>query len=406
MGQSTIHTPSRNLHLKDVLHVLSTKKNLISVHRLASDNNIFLEFHPDYFLVKDRDTKSTLLEGPCRKGLYPLPSSSSKQVFGVNKVSIDRWHSRLGHPAIPIVERVLRDNKLPHLLESNKHSVCGACQQAKSHQLPYSISTSISTQPLELVFSDVWGPAIDSVGRYKYYVSFIDDFSKFTWVYLLKNKSEVFQKFHDFQNLVERLFNKKIIAVQSDWGGEYEKLSSFFTKVGITHLVSCPHTHQQNGAAERKHRHIVEVGLSLLAYAHMPLKFWDEAFLTATYLINRMPSKVINFDTPLERLFHTKPDYESLHTFGCACWPNLRPYNNHKLYFRSKECAFLGYSNLHKGFKCLDISTGRVYISRDVVFDENFFLLQNSIPMLEQDLGLKSFFYHLTLSIHRMGVNL
>jgi histone deacetylase 1/2 len=150
----------------------------------------------------------------------------------------------------------------------------------------------------------------------------------------------------------------------------------------------------------------VEVGLSLLAYAHMPLKFWDEAFLTATYLINRMPSKVINFDTPLERLFHTKPDYESLRTFGCACWPNLRPYNNHKLSFRSKECAFLGYSNLHKGFKCLDISTGRVYISRDVVFDENVFLLQNFIPMLEQDLGLKSFFYHLTLSIHRVGVNL
>jgi histone deacetylase 1/2 len=211
----------------------------------------------------------------------------------VNKVSVDRWHSRLGHPAIPTVERILRHNKLPHLLDSSKHSVCSACQQAKSHQLPYSVSTSISTQPLELIFSDVWGPAIDSVGRYKYYVSFIDDFSKFTWIYLLKYKSEVFQKFHDFQNLVERLFDRKIVVVQSDWGGEYEKLNSFFTKVGITHLVSCPHTHQQNDAAERKHRHIVEVGLSLLAHAHMPLKFWDEAFLTATYLINRVPSRII-----------------------------------------------------------------------------------------------------------------
>lgn len=72
-------------------------------------------------------------------------------------------------------------------------------------------------------------------------------------------------------------------------------------------------------------------------------------------------------------MFHTKPDYTFLRTFGCACWPNLRPYNQHKLAFRSKECAFLGYSNLHKGFKCLDIPTGRVYISRDVVFDENIF---------------------------------
>jgi histone deacetylase 1/2 len=75
IGQSTIHTPARQLCLKNILHVPSTKKNLVSVHRLASDNNVFFEFHPDHFLIKDRDTKSTLLEGPCRKGLYPLPSS-------------------------------------------------------------------------------------------------------------------------------------------------------------------------------------------------------------------------------------------------------------------------------------------------------------------------------------------
>ena len=193
-------------------------------------------------------------------------------------------------------------------------------------------------------------------------MSFIDDYSKFTWIYLLKHKSDVFQCFNDFQNLVERLFNRKIVAMQTDWGGEYEKLNSFFQRVGITHLVSCPHAHQQNGVAERKHRHIVEVGLSLLSHASMPLKFWDEAFLATTYLINRTPSKVIDFQTPLERLFHEKPDYSMLKVYGCACWPNLRPYNSRKLAFRSKRCAFLGYSNLHKGFKCLDISTGRVYL--------------------------------------------
>jgi histone deacetylase 1/2 len=105
----------------------------------------------------------------------------------------------------------------------------------------------------------------------------------------------------------------------------------------------------------------------------MPLKFWDEAFLTTTYLINRTPSKLLQYSTPLDRLFHTTPDYKSLRIFGCACWPNLRPYNKHKLEFRSKECAFRGYSNRQKGFKCLDISTDRVYISTNVVFDENVF---------------------------------
>lgn len=153
--------------------------------------------------------------------------------------------------------------------------------------------------PLSYFFSDVWGPAPLSIVRHSYYVSFIDDYSKYTWIYLLRIKSDVFQVFKDFQNLVERKFNKKIIAIQSDWGGEYEKLNSFFQCISIAHRVSCPHAHQQNGPAERKHQHIVEVGLALLANASMPLKYWDQAFLTATYLINILPSKVIGYETPV-----------------------------------------------------------------------------------------------------------
>jgi histone deacetylase 1/2 len=211
------------------------------------------------------------------------------------------------------------------------------------------------------------------VGKHAYYVSFIDDFSKFTWIYLLKKRSDVYQAFLNYQQLVERKFDRKIVTMQTDWGGEYEKLNGFFQQVGITYHVSCPHAHQQNGSAERKHRHIVEVGLALLANASMPLKFWDEAFLISTFLINLLPSKVLNFETPTERLLQVTPNYDALRVFGCACWPNLRPYNKRKLAFRSKQCVFLGYSPLHKGVKCLDVSTGRIYISRDVVFDENVF---------------------------------
>jgi len=107
-------------------------------------------------------------------------------------------------------------------------SVCDACQQAKSHQLLYPKSVSQSTFPLQLIFSDVWGPAPKSVSHYQYYVSFIDDFSKFTWIFLLKNRSDVFEVFLNFQKLVERQLNRKIIAMQTDWGGEYQKLNSFF----------------------------------------------------------------------------------------------------------------------------------------------------------------------------------
>jgi IS30 family transposase len=103
--------------------------------------------------------------------------------------------------------------------------------------------------------------------------------------------------------VVERLFETKIVAMQTNWGWEYQKLNSFLTQIGATHYVLCPHAHQQNGLDEWKHRHIVEVVLALLAHAAMPLKFWDKAVATTAYLINHTPFKILDFSTPLERLF-------------------------------------------------------------------------------------------------------
>ena len=119
------------------------------------------------------------------------------------------------------------------------------------------MSSHVIKFPLEIIYSDVWGPAQTSVSGHRFYVSFVDAYSCFTWLYLLKHKSDVYDMFLQFQTHVERLLNRKIIHVQTDWGGEYEKLHPFFHKLGVSHRVSCPHTHQQNGIAERKHRHIV-----------------------------------------------------------------------------------------------------------------------------------------------------
>jgi hypothetical protein len=161
--------------------------------------------------------------------------------------------------------------------------------------------------------------------------------------------------------------------------------------------VSCPHAHQQNGAIECKHHHIVEVGLALLSHASMSLKYWDEVFLTPAYLINHLPSKVIDNLTPLECLLNQKLNYSALHTFGCACWPYLRPYNSHKLQFMSKQCVFLGYNDLHKGYKCLDVSFGRIYISRDVIFDEEVFPFSNLHPNAGAHLRSEIALLHQTL---------
>jgi histone deacetylase 1/2 len=142
--------------------------------------------------------------------------SNSFQKFGM-----------LQHPSSFVVQQVLRKHSLSYTHEINPY-VCDSCQLAKSHQLPYPISTIVSTVPLEQVFSDVWGPAPLSIGKHAYYVSFIDDFSKFTWIYLLKKRSDVYQVFLNFLKYVECKFDRKIVTMQTDWGGEYEKLNGFF----------------------------------------------------------------------------------------------------------------------------------------------------------------------------------
>jgi hypothetical protein len=225
IGHSIVKTPHHNLMLKNVIYTPDATKNLVSVHKLAADNYAFLEYHLDFFIIRDRATRRLLLKGRCHNCLYPLLlkslKKSSKLAFGVYNLSLERWHSRLSYASIPVVERIVSSFSLPCASEPNKYSVCDAYQRAKSCQLPYPKSNSSSSYPLELIYSDVWGYALKSASAKQYYVSFIDDFSNISWIYPLKFKSEVFQKFVEFQNLMEHLFDSKIITVQMDRGGEY-----------------------------------------------------------------------------------------------------------------------------------------------------------------------------------------
>jgi hypothetical protein len=100
----------------------------------------------------------------------------------------------------------------------------------------------------------------------------------------------------------------------------------------------------------------------------------------ATYLINQTPIKTLSYDTPIHKLLGAQPDYSSLCIFGCACWPNIRSYKSHKLQLHSIRCVFIGYSNMHKEFTCLDVSKGRIYISCDVIFDESVFHFASMHP--------------------------
>jgi hypothetical protein len=148
----------------------------------------------------------TILHGRCMGGLYPFPSleqSTTKCVFSAINPLINWWHECLGHSSMVVVKRVLDENKLAFSRESTPDAVCDACQCSKSHQLPFSRSSSMSKAFLELIYSYVWGPTLNSVSKNNYYVSFVEDFSKFTWIFLLKHTFEVFAKSQLFQTHVE-----------------------------------------------------------------------------------------------------------------------------------------------------------------------------------------------------------
>ncbi|KAL5825807.1 hypothetical protein ACOSQ3_021870 [Xanthoceras sorbifolium] len=247
---------------------------------------------------------------------------------------------------------------------------CDSYKCAKMHQFPFESSTIRTFNPLELVFSDVWGPApISSSQGYKYFVNFINFHTRYTWIYPLREKSEVISVFKLFKTAAELLFDRKLKCFQSDWGGEFRPIASFLATHGIVFRHPCTYTHQQNGLPERKYRHVVETGLALLSYAKMPLSFWWEAFDTATYLINRLPTPTLKHKCPFECVHHHKPNFKFLKVFGSSCFPYLRFYNKHKFEFHSSKCVFIGYSRDHKGYQCLHPSR-RIYVSRHVQFNK------------------------------------
>ena len=145
-------------------------------------------------------------------------------------------------------------------------------------------------------------------------------------------------------------------------------LQSYLQKYGIIHQKSCPYTPEQNGVAERKHRHIVEIAATLMSRASIPIKFWPFAFNTAVYLINRLPSPNLGYKSPFEILFHKTPDYTYLKVFDCTCYPLLKPYTSNKLQPKTTKCTFLGYASDSNRYLCYNMSNQQVYTSRHVIF--------------------------------------
>ncbi|KAG7599419.1 Integrase catalytic core [Arabidopsis suecica] len=347
--------------------------NLVSVRRATRDLNCYAIFGPNDVHFQDIETGKVIGEGGSKGDLYVLedvlPNSYSSSVSFNSQLGVSfnvMWHARLGHPHSRALKLML-----PSI--SFDHTSCEACILGKHCKSVFPKSSTIYEKCFDLVHSDVWTSPCLSRDNNKYFVTFIDEKSKYTWITLLPSKDRVFEAFINFQHYVTNQFNAKIKVLRTDNGGEYtsQKFKEHLTKHGILHQTSCPYTPQQNGVAERKNRHLMEVARSMMFHTSVPRRYWGDAVMTACYLINRTPTKVLKDVSPFEVLNNTKPSIDHLRVFGCVCFVLVPGEQRNKLDAKSIRCMFLGYSTTQKGYKCFDPTHNRTYVSRDVKFLED-----------------------------------
>jgi len=307
-------------------------------------------------------------------GLYCLRTSAH---VGMVIDSPSLLHAQLGHLSLAKMQQLV-----PSLSKLSSLS-CESCLLGKySHNsFPSSVSQRASS-PFALVHSNIWGPSrVKSNLGFQYFVTFIDDYSRCTWLFLMKNHSELFSIFQSFFfNEIENQFGVSIQILRSDNAREYlsQSFTTFMKSHDILHQTSCAYTTQQNGVAERKNRHLVEITRTLLIDGEVPQCFWGDAILSTCYLINCMSCSVLENKIPHSILF----PHKSLHllppkVFGFTHFVHNFSPRLDKLSARSHKCVFLGFTRSQKGYKCFSPPLNPYFISADVSFTQSSFYLKS-----------------------------
>lgn len=377
------------LKLVDVLYVPQFHHNLLSIHKLAQDNNCEVIFHPKSCTIMDSETKDVVGVGEMKRGLYYLNNNkvnvivkamsgqrTCEPVIGkFEKKGDDNeyklWHLRLGHASFSRLKYV--DEVKPFLSQHNKQ-VCVICPLSKMTKLPFIASDSHASAPFNLIHTDIWGPyKVTTKGKFRYFLTIVDDFSRMTWVYLLEKKSNYLDTLIKFEVYIANQFEGKLKIIRSDNALEFSDKAchEHFEKKGMVHQKSCPYTPQQNARVERKHRNILEMARALRFQSGLSLNFWGDCVLTAVYIINRIPSSAINFEVPYEKLTGEKVDYNLLKVFGCLGVAHNSTHVKDKFAPRGIMCVFLGYPNGTKGYRMLNLNTMQTFVTRNVLFYES-----------------------------------
>ncbi|GBP52302.1 Retrovirus-related Pol polyprotein from transposon TNT 1-94 [Eumeta japonica] len=314
-----------------------------------------------------------------RGDLYYLQEGNEEADIVEDKTNSEflMWHCRMGHLNANDLVRVINQNTTSKITSEQLTclSKCEVCLRGKMTRLPFLASERQSEETLEIVHTDIVGPfKTQSVNGARYFITFIDDRSRWCEVYFLKQKSGALEAFKMYQTQAERVTGKKIKYLQSDNGKEYcnAEMDNFLRNQGIQRRLSVVRTPQQNGVAERFNRTIVEMARCLLLQSSLSDMFWADAVATACHLRNRCPSRSINGDTPYQRWFNRdKMSLNYLRAFGSTVYVLDKNPAKGKLSDRSMKGIFVGYPRETKGYRIWLSESRKFIVARDVKFIED-----------------------------------
>lgn len=324
---------------------------------------------PESSSVQHTATTSELCSGDALANLQDV------SIGGDQETPEELWHARMGHLNRGDLRIILQQSGTPYRpltsQELQATPQCPACMAGKQHQKRHSRrrkSSIRSSEIFEVVHSDLMEMPLGKDGS-RYVITFTDDYSRGSWSYAMRQKSEALQKFQLFEAWVYRQFGIKIKRFLCDNGREYLAIGAYLEPQGIEFDTSAPYSKGQNGLAERTNRTIRERINTLLCDAKLPLSFWTEVLDTVVYLKMRAPASFLQKKTPYEVLYKKPPSLSHLRRIGSSAWVLIPKEQRAKLGPRSSECRLLGYSEPNH-YKLYEIHSGRIVFSRDVEFDE------------------------------------
>lgn len=353
--------------LTNVYYIPNLKSNIISLGQ-ATESGCDVRMREAYLTLYDRDGNRLYKVTLRVDGLKYLQHASLGDESST-------WHARLVHIGTETMRSMMKKSIVTGIPElSLDKEICQACMMGKQTRKSFPKATSYrATQVLELVHGDLCGPiSPPTAANNRYIFVLIDDYSRYMWTILMKEKGEAFDKFKKFKSIVEKETGKSIKSFRTNRGGEFtsHEFKDFCDLNGINQHLTAPYLPQQNGIVERCNMTLMEMTRSTMKHMSIPNYLWGEAVRNSTYLINRMATRTLKDLTPYECFKNKRPSVGHVRVFGCVCYAKNDTPHLKKLEDRSRALVHLGIEPGSKAYRLYNPTSRKITVSRDVVFDE------------------------------------